>query len=96
MANNTKLIDSGLELSCLMIFLILLRHEHDYRQENAKQVHSYGCRRCALALRLNGFKVQIACLLRNIESVIGDPTDKSGKPDSLIRAMISNETYQMK
>jgi hypothetical protein len=50
--------------------------DHDYREEHGQKVHAIGCRRCALTVRLNGFKVQIIKLLRDIEFAIGEPIDK--------------------
>jgi hypothetical protein len=55
--------------------------EHDYREEKGKQVHAYGCRRCALAVRLNGFRVQIKKLLQDVEFSIGEPIDKTKRQD---------------
>jgi hypothetical protein len=51
--------------------------EHDYKEEKRQKVHSYDCRRCALAVRLNGFKGQILVLLRDIEFAIGEPLEKN-------------------
>ena len=51
--------------------------EHDYKEEKVQMVHAYGCRRCALTVRLNGFKVQILKLLRDIEFAIGEPSEKN-------------------
>jgi hypothetical protein len=59
------------------LFHLVHSLEHDYKRENGKQVHAYGCRRCAIATRLNGFKVQILVLLRDIEFAIGEPIEKN-------------------
>jgi hypothetical protein len=59
------------------LFHLVQSLDHDYRQDQGKQVHAYGCRRCAIAVRLNGFKVQILVLLRDIEFAIGEPIDKN-------------------
>ena len=48
-----------------------------YREEKGVNVHAYDCRRCALAVRLNGFKGQILKLLRDIEFAIGEPLEKN-------------------
>jgi hypothetical protein len=55
------------------LFHIVQSLEHDYTEEHGKRVHLYSCRRCALAVRLNGFRVQILQLLRDIDFAIGDP-----------------------
>jgi hypothetical protein len=62
------------------LFNLVRQLEHDYREENGKQVHAHGCRRCAIATRLNGFKGQILRLLRDIEFAIGEPIDKTKQP----------------
>jgi hypothetical protein len=54
--------------------------EHDYREEDGKLVHDCGCRRCALTVRLNHFRMQILKLLRDIEFAIGEPMDKDKPP----------------
>ena len=59
------------------LFHLLESLEHDYREEHGQKIHAYGCRRCALAVRLNGFKVQILKLLRDIEFAIGEPIGKN-------------------
>jgi hypothetical protein len=59
------------------LFHIIHSLEHDYRDEGGKQVHAGGCRRCALTVRLNGFKIQILNLLRIIEFAIGQSIDKN-------------------
>jgi len=58
------------------LFHLIHSLEHDYREEKGVKVHAYGCRRCALAVRLNGFKGQILKLLRDIEFAIGEPLEK--------------------
>lgn len=58
------------------LFHLIHSLEHDYKEENGQQVHAYGCRRCALAVRLNGLKGQILKLLRDIEFSIGEPIER--------------------
>lgn len=53
------------------LFHIVQSLEHDYAEEHGKQVHLYSRRRCALAVRLNSFRVQIVQLLRDIEFSVG-------------------------
>jgi hypothetical protein len=55
------------------LFHLVHSLEHDYKEENGERVHAYGCRRCGITTRLNGFKSQILCLLRDIEFAIGEP-----------------------
>jgi hypothetical protein len=62
------------------LFQLVRSLEHDYKEENGKQVHAYGCRRCALNVRLNHFKLLILKLLRDIEFAIGEPTEKNKRP----------------
>ena len=50
--------------------------DHSYREENGERVHSYRCRRCTLRVRLRHFKVKIDQVLRDIDSVIGEPIEK--------------------
>ena len=50
---------------------------HDYKEEKGQKVHYYDCRRCALTVRLNGFKGQILSLLRDIEVSTGEPINKN-------------------
>ncbi len=59
------------------LFHLIHSLEHDYKEEKGQKVHSYDCRRCALAVRLNSFKIQILCLLRDIEFAIGEPLEKN-------------------
>jgi len=49
--------------------------EHDYREENGKRVHAYGCRRCAISVRLSTLKKQVILLLKDIQSAIGAAND---------------------
>ena len=58
------------------LFHLIQSLEHDYKEEKGQKVHAYGCRRCALTVRLNGFRVQILKLLRDIEFAIGEPLEK--------------------
>jgi hypothetical protein len=62
------------------LFSLVHSLDHDYREERGEKVHAYGCRRCALTARLNGFKVQILCLLRDIEFAIGESIEKNKRP----------------
>jgi hypothetical protein len=50
--------------------------EHDFKEQNGQKVHAYGCRRCALPVRLYGFRAQIKKLLHDIEFTIGEPIEK--------------------
>ena len=59
------------------LFHLIQSLEHDFKEENGKKVHAYGCRRCALTVRLNGIKGQILQLLRGIEFTIGEPIEKN-------------------
>lgn len=59
------------------LFHLVRSLEHDYRDDNGQQVHAYGCRRCALATRLNGFKMQITQLLRDLDFAIGESNEKN-------------------
>ena len=59
------------------LFHIIHSLEHDYREERGEQVHAHGCRRCALTVRLNGFKGQILKLLRDIDFAIGESVEKN-------------------
>jgi hypothetical protein len=58
------------------LFHLIQSLEHDYKEEKGEMVHTYRCRRCALTVRVNGFKVQILKLLRDIEFAIGEPLEK--------------------
>jgi hypothetical protein len=42
------------------LLTILRDIPHDTRIENGKEVHSFACRHCALALRLREFKRQVS------------------------------------
>ena len=61
------------------LFHLIHSLEHDYKEEKGQNVHAYGCRRCALTVRLIGFKVQILVLLRDIEFAIGEAIEKDRK-----------------
>ena len=58
------------------LFHLIQSLEHDYKEDKGQKVHSYACRRCALTVRLNGFRGQILVLLRDIEFAIGKPIEK--------------------
>ena len=58
------------------LFHLVESIEHDYRDENGKWVHAYGCRRCELELRLGDVRRQILRLLRDLEFAIGSPVEK--------------------
>jgi hypothetical protein len=58
------------------LFHVVQSLEHDTREEKGERVHSYTCRRCALALRLNDFKTKLGHLLKNIDFEIGEPIEK--------------------
>jgi hypothetical protein len=62
------------------LFHLIQSLEHDYKEEKGQKVHLYDCRRCALTVRLNGFKVQILVLLRDIEFAIGESIEKNKQP----------------
>jgi hypothetical protein len=64
----------------LGLFDIIRSLEHDYKEEDGKQVHDCGCRRCALAVRLNHFKIQVGHVLRDIEFSIGEAIEKNKQP----------------
>jgi len=59
------------------LFSLVHSLEHDYREENGKRAHAYGCRRCEISVRLNAFKIQILQLLRDIEFAIGEQVEKN-------------------
>jgi len=61
------------------LFSLIQSLDHDYKKEKGQKVHAYDCRRCALTVRLNDFKGQILCLLRDLEFAIGEPTEKDKK-----------------
>jgi hypothetical protein len=54
--------------------------EHEYREENGNQVHSYQCLRCQLTVRLNTFKMQVRQLCKDIDFAIGEPIEKDKNP----------------
>lgn len=58
------------------LFHLVHSLDHDYKEEKGEKIHAVGCRRCAIATRLNGFKVQIVCLLRDMEFAIGEAIEK--------------------
>jgi hypothetical protein len=62
------------------LFHIIHSLDHDFKEENGRQVHAGGCRRCQLTVRLNGFKIQILHLLRDIEFSIGEAIEKNKWP----------------
>ena len=74
---NSKLPACGGLLMFTDLFHLIHSLEHDYKEEKGQKVHSYYCRRCALTVRLSGFKGQILCLLRDIEFSIGEPINKN-------------------
>jgi hypothetical protein len=57
------------------LFHLVQSLEHEFREENGNKVHSHLCLRCALTDRLNGFRVQIKQILRDIDFTIGDPDE---------------------
>ena len=59
------------------LFHLIYSLEHDYKLERGQKVYSYDWHRRALTVRLNSFKIQILCLLRDIEFVIGEPLEKN-------------------
>ena len=64
------------------LFHLVHSLDHDYREEKGERVHDYGCRRCAIALRLKSFRDQICRLLSDIEFNVGDPIEKKASEDS--------------
>jgi hypothetical protein len=58
------------------LFHLVESLEHDFKEVDGEKVHTIGCRRCALTVRVNGFKVQILKLLRDIEFGIGEQLEK--------------------
>jgi len=62
------------------LFHLIHSLDHDFVEEMGKRVHSYGCRRCALSVRLSAFKAQILQILRDIDFVLGDPDEKNRRP----------------
>ncbi len=59
------------------LFHLIHSLEHDFKEEKGTKVHSYDCRRCALTVWLNGFKVQILAHFRDIEFAIGESLEKN-------------------
>jgi hypothetical protein len=59
------------------LFSLIHSLDHDYREEKGEKLHAYDCRRCALTVRLNGFRGQILVLLRDIEFAIGEPFENN-------------------
>jgi hypothetical protein len=55
------------------LFHLVASLDHDYRDG----VHSYTCRRCAIAVRL----VRIKTMVREMESALGEPAEEK-KTDS--------------
>jgi hypothetical protein len=62
------------------LFHLVHSLDHDFIEENGRRVHARGCRRCAISVRLNSFKVQILNVLRDIDFVLGDPDEKNRRP----------------
>jgi hypothetical protein len=65
------------------LFHIVASLNHDYREENGKQVHDYKCRRCEIVLRLTDFRSRIRRLLNDIEFNVGDSVEGKKSDDSL-------------
>jgi hypothetical protein len=62
------------------LFHLIHSLDHDFSEEQGKRVHSYGCRRRALSVRLSAFKAQILKILHDIDFALGDPDEKSRRP----------------
>jgi hypothetical protein len=62
------------------LFHLVRKLEHEYKEENGKQVHSYGCLRCQLTVELNSFTIQIRQVLSDIDFAIGEPIEKNKRP----------------
>ena len=62
------------------LFHLIQSLDHDFSEDHGKRVHSLGCRRCALTVRLSGFKAQILQILRDIDFAFGDPDEKNRRP----------------
>jgi hypothetical protein len=58
------------------LFHLIQSLEHDYKKEEGQKAHAIGCRRGAVTVRLNGIRVQIFKLLRDIEFAIGETLEK--------------------
>jgi hypothetical protein len=59
------------------LFHLIHSLDHDFNEDQGKRVHSCGCRRCALSVRLSAFKVQILRILHDIDFVLGDVDEKN-------------------
>lgn len=55
--------------------------DHDFREEQGKRVHAYGCHRCAIARKLRSFKDRIRQLLRDVDFELGDPVEERRKEE---------------
>ena len=64
----------------LDLFHIITSLEHEFREVDGNRVHSHLCIRCALTVRLNGFKNQIRQVLRDIDFSIGESDEKNKRP----------------
>jgi hypothetical protein len=62
------------------LFHLIHSLDHDFSEDQGKRVHSCGCRRCAILVRLRAFKAQILQILRDIDFVLGDPDEKNRRP----------------
>jgi hypothetical protein len=62
------------------LFHLVHSLDHGFEEEKGEQAHSYGCRQCALSVRLCAFKAQILQILRAIEFVLGDSDEKNRGP----------------
>ena len=67
--------DLNTRLTRNSLFDILAEYEHDYREADAKRVHDYRCRRCAITVRLNGLRNQVQALIRHVSDIIGEMRD---------------------
>ncbi|MFI5422163.1 MAG: hypothetical protein ACHQ1H_14460, partial [Nitrososphaerales archaeon] len=54
------------------LFHLIQSLEHDYKGAGENRVHLHSCRRCAITVRLNAFKLQILKVLRDIDFGITD------------------------
>jgi hypothetical protein len=63
------------ELPVNSLFQIISTLDHDMREDKTtgQKVHSYTCRRCALAVRLQDFKMKVKHLLDDIDFMVGEP-----------------------
>jgi hypothetical protein len=59
------------------LFHLIHSLDHDFSENHGERVHLLGCRRCALTVRLRGFKTQILQILRDIDFALGDPDEKN-------------------